>query len=75
MTGYDQKTLILESDKDCTITAEIDIDHWTGFHPYKTFSLRAGKNMTFQFPDGFAAHWIRFKSDKEIKSTAQLIDK
>jgi hypothetical protein len=75
MTGYDQKTLILESDKDCTITAEIDIDHWTGFHPYKTFSLRAGKNMTFQFPDGFAAHWIRFKSDKEIKSTAQLIYK
>ena len=73
MTGYDQKTLILESDKDCTITAEIDIDHWTGFHPYKTFSLKAGKKKTFQFPDEFAAHWIRFKSNKEIKSTAQLI--
>lgn len=73
MTGYDQKTLILESDKDCTITAEIDIDHWTGFHPYKTFSLKAGKKKTFQFPDEFAAHWIRFKTDKEIKATAQLI--
>ena len=75
MTGYDQKTLILESNKDCTITAEIDIDHWTGFHPYKTFSLKAGKKINFKFPDGFAAHWIRFKSDKEIKATAQLFYK
>ena len=75
MTGYDQKTLILESDKDCKITAEIDIDHWSGFHPYKTFDLKAGKKITFEFPDGFAAHWIRFKSDKEIKTTAQLIYK
>jgi hypothetical protein len=73
MTGYDQKTLILESNKDCKITAEIDIDHWTGFHPYKTFNLKAGKKITFEFPDGFATHWIRFKSDKEIQSTAQLI--
>jgi hypothetical protein len=73
MTGYDQKTLILESNKDCKITAEIDIDHWTGFHPYKTFNLKAGKKITFKFPDGFATHWIRFKSDKEIQSTAQLI--
>ena len=73
MTGYDQKTLILESNKDCKITAEIDIDHWTGFHPYKTFNLKAGKKITFEFPDGFATHWIRFKSDKEIQSTAQLV--
>lgn len=73
MTGYDQKTLLLESNKDCKITAEIDIDHWTGFHPYKTFNLKAGKKITFKFPDGFATHWIRFKSDKEIQSTAQLI--
>ena len=73
MTGYDQKTLVLESNKDCKITAEIDIDHWTGFHPYKTFNLKAGKKITFEFPDGFATHWIRFKSDKEIQSTAQLI--
>ena len=75
MTGYDQKTLMLESEQDCKITAEIDIDHWTGFHPYKTFSLEAGKKITFKFPDGFAAHWIRFKSDKEIKATAQLFYK
>ena len=73
MTGYDKKTLILESDKNCSITAEIDIDHWSGFHSYKTFDLEAGKKITFKFPIGFAAHWIRFKSSVEVKASAQLI--
>ena len=73
MTGYDKKTLILESDKNCSITAEIDIDHWSGFHSYKTFDLEAGKQITFKFPIGFAAHWVRFKSSVEVKASAQLI--
>ena len=73
MTGYDKKTLILESNKDCSITAEIDIDHWTGFHPYKTFNLKAGKKITFEFPDGFATHWIRFRTSDKARVTAQLI--
>ena len=72
MTGYDRKTLILESDKDCIITAEIDVDHWTGFHRYKTFDAKAGKKISFQFPEGFAAHWIRFKASKEVRATARL---
>ena len=73
MTGYDKKTLILESDKNCSITAEIDIDHWSGFHSYKTFDLEAEKKITFKFPIGFAAHWVRFKSSVEVKASAQLI--
>ena len=73
MTGYDQKTLNLSADTDCTITAEIDFDHWTGFHPLQTFDLRAGEKLTYQFPDGFAAHWIRFRSDKDTTATAQLV--
>ena len=73
MTGYDQKTLILEADKDCEITAEIDIDHWTGYHEYKTFKIKAGKKITFKFPLGFSAHWIRFKSNKSVQASCQLI--
>jgi len=72
MTGYDQKTLVLQADKDCKIRAEIDVDHWTGFHPYKTFNLKAGKKLTVQFPKGFAAHWIRFRSNLNILASAQL---
>ena len=73
MTGYDQKTLVLQADKDCKITAEIDIDHWTGFHPYKTFDLEAGEKTSFLFPKGFAAHWIRFRSSQDTRATAQLV--
>ena len=73
MTGYDKKTLILESDKDCKITAEIDFNHWTGFHPFKTFDVKAGTRLSFVFPVGFAAHWIRFKSSDDVKASAQLI--
>ena len=72
MTGYDQKTLALQAEKDCKIIAEIDVDHWTGFHPYKTFNLKAGKKLTVQFPKGFAAHWIRFRSNLDILASAQL---
>ena len=73
MTGYDQKTLVLEADKDCEITAEIDIDHWTGYHPFKTFKIKAGKKITFKFPPGFSAHWVRFKSNKSVQASSQLI--
>ena len=73
MTGYDQKTLVLEADKDCEITAEIDIDHWTGYHPFKTFKIKADKKITFEFPLGFSAHWIRFKSNKSVQASCQLI--
>ena len=73
MTGYDRKTLMLKADKECTITVEIDIDHWTGFHPYKSFQLKAGEELTYEFPDGFAAHWIRFHSNEDIRASAQLI--
>ena len=73
MTGYDKKTLVLKTDEDCTITAEIDIDHWTGFHPYKSFQLKAGEKFVHEFPDGFAAHWIRFQSSNDIRASAQLI--
>jgi hypothetical protein len=73
MTGYDKKTLELSADKDCTITVEVDIDHWTGFHAYKSFQLKAGETLTHQFPTGFAAHWVRVKSDSDAKATAWLV--
>ena len=70
MTGYDQKTLELTAEQDCTITVEVDIDHWTGFHPYQSFKLKAGETITHQFPEGFAAHWVRVSSDKDTVATA-----
>ena len=73
MTGYDKKNLELTADKDCTITVEVDIDHWTGFHKYKSFKVKAGEKLTHKFPKGFAAHWVRVKADKDAKATAWFI--
>ena len=71
MTGYDQKTLELTSDKDVNITIEIDVDY-NGWHVFKTISLAAGEKFTYQFPEGFNSHWIRFKSDHDCQATAWL---
>jgi hypothetical protein len=71
MTGYDKKSLELMADKDVDITIEIDVD-FNGWHVFKTVSLKAGEKYFYQFPEGFNAHWIRFKSDQNCKATAWL---
>ncbi|WP_316746799.1 hypothetical protein [Pedobacter gandavensis] len=68
MTGYDQKKVSLTADKDTKITLEIDFD-LTGFHQYKTFEVKAGKTIDYQFPAGFSAHWVRAIADQGCKAT------
>ncbi|MCK4999617.1 MAG: hypothetical protein KAS23_08780, partial [Anaerohalosphaera sp.] len=70
MTGYDKKTLELTADKDTMVTVEVDIDHQTGWHVYKSFKLKAGRTKTHVFPEGFSAHWIRVRADRDCRATA-----
>jgi hypothetical protein len=72
MTGYDRKTLSLLADSKTTITVEVDFDHQSGWHRYGEFHLDAGTLLKHEFPEGFSAHWIRFRSDRDCKATAQL---
>lgn len=72
MTGYDKKSLMLSSDKDANVTAEIDLTgdgNWVG---WKEFPLKAGTPVDETFPDAFSAYWIRFKSDQDSIVTAWL---
>jgi hypothetical protein len=71
MTGYDQKTLTLTADKPTTIVVEIDFDH-TGWHSYRTFNVEAGESISYDFPEGFSAHWLRVTSDQDCVATAWL---
>lgn len=71
MTGYDQKKVSLTADKDAEITLEIDFD-LSGFHPYKTFSIKAGETINYTFPDGFSAHWVRAVANKNCQSTVMF---
>jgi hypothetical protein len=72
MTGYDKKKVELSSDKDVVISLEVDFDH-NGWHLYKTFNIPAGKKVEYQFPDGYSAHWVRAKADKDTTATVQFI--
>jgi hypothetical protein len=72
MNGYDRKSLTLKADRDCTVTVEVDFDLQSGFHRYQTFPLKAGVALAYEFPDGFAAHWLRFSADQECTATAWL---
>lgn len=73
MTGYDQKTLQLTTDKEVTVTVEVNVDHQSGWHCYKTFTLKAGETQIYPFPPEYSAHWIRFTADTDCTATAWLI--
>ena len=72
MTGYDKKSVELSSTKDVAISLEADFDH-NGWYLYKTFDVPAGKTITYSFPDGYSAHWIRAVTDKDAKVTVQFL--
>ena len=72
MTGYDKKSLTLGCDKDAVISAEVDLTGDGNWATYRRFEVAAGTPVVHEFPESFSAYWIRFKSEKETKATAQL---
>ncbi|UMB52598.1 hypothetical protein MKD41_09640 [Lutibacter sp. A64] len=76
MTGYDEKTVILESDVATDFELYIHINHYSK-EPvlFKTFQLKAGEKITYKFPEGFSAHWAQLKSSKDCNATAWFIYK
>lgn len=74
MTGYDKKTLTLCTDKDAKVTLWISVSHYLEQKlVYKEFDLKAGKELTYTFPEGFSAHWAYLSSNKDCKATAQFL--
>lgn len=72
MTGYDKKSLSLESDTDATVTAEVDLTGDGNWIAWKDFKLKAGETAVYEFSDAFSAYWIRFKCDREAIVSARL---
>jgi hypothetical protein len=72
MTGYDKKSLELQSSSSTTISAEIDMTGMGDWIVFKTFHLSANEPITYEFPTNFQAYWIRLTSNKKTTATAQL---
>jgi hypothetical protein len=73
MTNYDRKTVELShrADAAVTFTIEVDFDHH-GWHVYRAIPVPAGQTVSHVFPDGFGAHWVRLRTDRDCTATAWL---
>lgn len=74
MAGYDRKTLTLSHDATEPVTFDLEVDFYAAdqWHRYQRITVPAGKTQRFDFPEGFAAHWIRLKADTNCQATAHL---
>lgn len=71
---YDRKNLKLsqQSGAPVSITMEVDPVGNGPWMTYKTFTVKPGQTVSFDFPPGFSARWVRFKTDKDCEATAWL---
>jgi hypothetical protein len=72
MYGYDRKELRLQAADATTITVEVDFLADNTWSVYQSFTLVAGEPLIHVFPEGFHAHWVRFRSSADTTASAQL---
>ncbi len=79
MTGYDQKQLTLSHNADGAVTFALEIDIFGAIHTPETYftyaelTVPTGETVTHEFPEGFAAHWVRLRPDADCRATATFI--
>lgn len=72
LAGYRHKKLSLSHDQSDPVVFTLDTD-FAGigdFVPEKTFTVNPGETLEVILEDEFAAHWVRFRTDKTCKATA-----
>ena len=72
---YDKKSLELshQAAKDVNITLEVDPTGNGDWMSYKTFVVKQGEPVKYEFPKDFEARWLRFISDTDARVTAWLM--
>ena len=72
MTGYDRKKLVLSHDQPeaLNIMLEVQFAHNGQWYVYKGFDVPAGETLSFDFPVGFQAHWVRLRAEKDCVASA-----
>lgn len=72
MTNFARKSLALSHDakEPVTFTVEVDFLATGVWCEYGRFTVEPGRQFTHVFPDGYAAHWVRLKPNRDVKATA-----
>ncbi len=72
MTGYDRKSVRIESKDDANIRVEVDVDGTGLWMPYRSIQAGPEKPVDHAFPEGFSAYWVRVISDRDTVATVQF---
>lgn len=74
MAGYDRKSLRLahRAEVPVKMTVEVDVTGDGYWLPYRTFVVETGRPLEHQFPEAFAAYWVRLVADRSCRATAQF---
>ncbi len=65
--GYRHARLALSHDLDepVSVTLEADAAAIGRFGAYRTWTVQPGETLEAELPDGFSAHWVRVKPDRD----------
>jgi len=72
MQGYTNKKVLLSHNLNETVNFTLEIDFMAEGSFVKAFTIpvKAGETVTFNFPTGFNAQWVRTVTDKDCVATA-----
>ncbi len=75
MTGFDKKVVHLTHEAEGTVQVDVEVDFLGDgtWKPYRSFEVDRGGYAHHEFPNGFSAHWVRVKVDKDCVATAYFM--
>jgi len=74
MTGFDKKVMHFTHDARESVRLDVEVDFLGdgSWQLYQSFSS-PGRYIHHEFPDGFSAHWVRVKVNKDCSATVYFI--
>jgi hypothetical protein len=76
MTGFDKKVVHLAHDLDETVRFWVEVDFLGdgSWMRYGHFDVHADtRYLHHEFPDGFSAHWVRVRANKDCRATVYFM--
>lgn len=73
---YDTKKMSLshKNNTDVIFTVEVDPTGNGSWMEYSTFNVKSGETVTYEFPEGFQARWIRFKTNVNAEGVTAWLE-